>query len=400
MESDSDSDGSHISATPPRLLNPSSTAPAPAPAPPPSSRHGLLSSNKSRIKVRPASSSRSKPISKHQTSSHKSEVPDPNAVKPDPNPPEDPFPIISPTLPFQIRSRIYDQSRVDSLDILPAGFFSKSTSFSKIRRSSLNFDPVEDDPCPSLASNSEHKVEIGGSDWVPEELKDEEAGSYGNLEKVVKRHSNLIGSNVPMPPVKLRKCGGEGNFVRLNMKRNKRKFLNKGRRGNSTSSSGRRSYRRYKKKLRTEGGVEMESVCEEDGSVMDTIVQQRERQEGKKAKFDRELIEEAILAARNEASDENLVKLLSLTHGYDSFRKGQLEAIKMVLAGKSAMLVLPTGAGKSLCYQLPAMVLPGITLVVSPLVALMIDQLKQLPPMIQGGLFCSSQVILAFFINI
>ena len=44
----------------------------------------------------------------------------------------------------------------------------------------------------------------------------------------------------------------------------------------------------------------------------------------------------------------------------------------MVLAGKSSMLVFPTGAGKSLCYQLPAIILPGITLVVSPLVALMI----------------------------
>ncbi|KAL5552486.1 hypothetical protein UlMin_039887, partial [Ulmus minor] len=80
-----------------------------------------------------------------------------------------------------------------------------------------------------------------------------------------------------------------------------------------------------------------------------------------------------------------------LTHGHDSFRDGQLEAIKMVLAGKSSMLVLPTGTGKSLCYQLPAIILPGITLVVSPLVALMIDQQKQLPPMIQGGLLSSSQ---------
>ncbi|KAK9276614.1 hypothetical protein L1049_006149 [Liquidambar formosana] len=63
----------------------------------------------------------------------------------------------------------------------------------------------------------------------------------------------------------------------------------------------------------------------------------------------------------------------------------------MVLAGKSTMLVWPTGAGKSLCYQLPAIILPGITLVISPLVALMIDQLKQLPPMIKGSLLSSSQ---------
>jgi ATP-dependent DNA helicase Q4 len=106
-----------------------------------------------------------------------------------------------------------------------------------------------------------------------------------------------------------------------------------------------------------------------------------------------------VSAARNEPSDENLVRLLKVVYGYDSFRDGQLEAIRMVLAGESAMLVLPTGAGKSLCYQLPAMVLPGITVVVSPLVALMIDQLRQLPPMIRGGLLCSSQVlnVLSFF---
>ncbi|KAA8529737.1 hypothetical protein F0562_034163 [Nyssa sinensis] len=134
----------------------------------------------------------------------------------------------------------------------------------------------------------------------------------------------------------------------------------------------------------------MDRLCDEDGLVSETAQKQDMKERGG-LKFDVELIEEAVLHVRNEASNENLLKLLKLTHGYDSFRDGQLEAIKMVLTGKSTMLVLPTGAGKSLCYQLPAMVLPGITLVVSPLVALMIDQLKQLPPMIQGGLLCSTQ---------
>lgn len=131
----------------------------------------------------------------------------------------------------------------------------------------------------------------------------------------------------------------------------------------------------------------METVCdEEDGLVTEITAQQKSRQVN-------ELIEEAVLAARNDRSDEDLGRLLNVMYGYDSFRDGQLEAIKMVLEGKSTMLVLPTGAGKSLCYQIPAVILPGITLVVSPLVALMIDQLKQLPPVIQGGLLCSSQVI-------
>lgn len=89
-----------------------------------------------------------------------------------------------------------------------------------------------------------------------------------------------------------------------------------------------------------------------------------------------------------------------MMYGFDSFRDRQLEAIKMVLDGKSTMLVLPTGAGKSLCYQIPAMLLQGITLVVSPLVALMIDQLKQLPPELQGGLLSSSQVISCFILSL
>ena len=61
--------------------------------------------------------------------------------------------------------------------------------------------------------------------------------------------------------------------------------------------------------------------------------------------------------------------------GFDSFLKGQEEAIGKIVVGKSAAAIFPTGAGKSLCYQLPAMLLPGMTLVVSPLLSLMKDQL-------------------------
>lgn len=62
--------------------------------------------------------------------------------------------------------------------------------------------------------------------------------------------------------------------------------------------------------------------------------------------------------------------------GFDSFRKGQEETVKSVLSGRSAAAIFPTGSGKSLCYQLPALMLPNLTLVVSPLVALMKDQLS------------------------
>lgn len=64
------------------------------------------------------------------------------------------------------------------------------------------------------------------------------------------------------------------------------------------------------------------------------------------------------------------------THfGFDSFLKGQKDVIQNILDGQSAVAIFPTGAGKSLCYQLPAMILPGMTLVVSPLLSLMKDQL-------------------------
>ncbi|MGI9166636.1 MAG: RecQ family ATP-dependent DNA helicase [Pyrinomonadaceae bacterium] len=64
--------------------------------------------------------------------------------------------------------------------------------------------------------------------------------------------------------------------------------------------------------------------------------------------------------------------------GFDDFREGQREVIAAILEGKDAVVVMPTGSGKSLCYQLPAMMLGGATLVVSPLIALMKDQVDAL----------------------
>src|SRR5882762_9092159 len=64
--------------------------------------------------------------------------------------------------------------------------------------------------------------------------------------------------------------------------------------------------------------------------------------------------------------------------GFDGFRAGQGEVIAAILEGKDAVVVMPTGSGKSLCYQLPALMLSGATLVVSPLIALMKDQVDAL----------------------
>ena len=69
---------------------------------------------------------------------------------------------------------------------------------------------------------------------------------------------------------------------------------------------------------------------------------------------------------------------LERSFGLTAFRPGQAEVVDSVLAGRNVVVVMPTGAGKSLCYQLPAVMLKGLTLVVSPLIALMKDQLEQL----------------------
>jgi ATP-dependent DNA helicase RecQ len=71
-------------------------------------------------------------------------------------------------------------------------------------------------------------------------------------------------------------------------------------------------------------------------------------------------------------------EILSARFGYTEFRPGQQQVVESLLAGRSALAVFPTGAGKSLCYQLPALMLDGVTVVVSPLIALMKDQIDLL----------------------
>ena len=81
---------------------------------------------------------------------------------------------------------------------------------------------------------------------------------------------------------------------------------------------------------------------------------------------------------RPTAEQDPLRHALQSTFGLDDFRPRQREVIEHVVAGRDALCVMPTGAGKSLCYQLPATTMGGLTLVVSPLISLMEDQVQQL----------------------
>ena len=83
---------------------------------------------------------------------------------------------------------------------------------------------------------------------------------------------------------------------------------------------------------------------------------------------------------------------LKAVFGYDSFRQGQESVINAVLDGRDILAVMPTGAGKSLCYQVPAMLFSGITLVISPLISLMQDQVKALNEVGVNAAFINSSL--------
>ncbi|PAB00795.1 DNA helicase RecQ [Enterococcus canintestini] len=87
-----------------------------------------------------------------------------------------------------------------------------------------------------------------------------------------------------------------------------------------------------------------------------------------------------------------LTQLLKEKFGYESFRPGQLELIQKVLRNENVLGIMPTGGGKSICYQLPALLLDGLTLVVSPLISLMKDQVDALNEMGIAATFVNSSL--------
>ncbi|GLX80685.1 DNA helicase RecQ [Thalassotalea eurytherma] len=89
---------------------------------------------------------------------------------------------------------------------------------------------------------------------------------------------------------------------------------------------------------------------------------------------------------------DEITQALKHQFGYSTLREGQAEVIESVYQGRDALVLMPTGAGKSLCYQLPASLLPGLTIVVSPLIALMKDQVDGLVRQGIGAAYINSNV--------
>jgi ATP-dependent DNA helicase RecQ len=89
-------------------------------------------------------------------------------------------------------------------------------------------------------------------------------------------------------------------------------------------------------------------------------------------------VDTVVVTAATHPTLDDARRLLRARFGYEQFRAGQEQAVEAVLAGRDTLVIMPTGGGKSLCFQIPALLLPGLTVVVSPLISLMKDQVDAL----------------------
>lgn len=85
------------------------------------------------------------------------------------------------------------------------------------------------------------------------------------------------------------------------------------------------------------------------------------------------------------------IDIVTKYYGYTSFRPGQKLVIETILSHRDCLAIMPTGAGKSLCFQVPSLMLPGITLIISPLISLMKDQVDALVDQEIPATFINSQ---------
>lgn len=414
MESDSDSDGSHVSATPPRG--------SPPPPPPPRRPPPLVSAAPPGEQRRPPSAAVWAPVKRKSVSNvgapskckkyekprerFKSAIHDlPDSLLSPPDCSRLPFapvkipnwnnPAASLSSSVMSRKPSFDPARFEQVETIPGncldpaklggdeikggnscandlsneislGIFRRQRLGTSVRIRKTDNSQIDKDlfvstglqpteaACPEKCNSEDEIIGVGrtvdhrigeGSREVHHELS-----PIRSSARVAKTQPNWISgpSGMTMTEAPKRfKFSSEGNFVKLNLNtfgRKKFRYRN-GKRKFSASrfSRARRRAPDVKPGCHAEAGS---YPSEMDSFDSDTLL----RQEGS-IKCGGGIIEEAILAVREEQSDENLQKLLKLTHGYDSFREGQLTAIKQILEGKSTMLVLPTGAGKSLCYQ-------------------------------------------------
>ncbi|WP_298771211.1 DNA helicase RecQ [uncultured Shewanella sp.] len=99
-------------------------------------------------------------------------------------------------------------------------------------------------------------------------------------------------------------------------------------------------------------------------------------------------MEQALL----ETPPDEFLSCLQSVFGYRAFRTGQRDVVEQICRGQDCLVIMPTGGGKSLCYQLPALLLPGLTLVVSPLISLMKDQVDSLTQMGVAAAYLNSSL--------
>eukprot|EP00164_Ancoracysta_twista_P003519 GFYU01004696.1.p1 GENE.GFYU01004696.1~~GFYU01004696.1.p1 ORF type:complete len:767 (+),score=134.26 GFYU01004696.1:39-2303(+) len=182
-------------------------------------------------------------------------------------------------------------------------------------------------------------------------------------------------------------AGASDNFVKLNMKRRYGKggkFSNKRfkkfsyMRSRAGEADRWTHYHRDKERKKEELFVQMFG---DDGEPLKEVCSRSDAEDD-----GMDVVEDQV----KHYSDQDLKEVLSEKFGIPDFRDGQLQTVQRILQQQSTLLISPTGSGKSLCYQVPALLMDGVTLVISPLISLMKDQHLNLPQCLRGAVLDSS----------